>query len=55
MIFCRKLFVSQFRKKFERNLLGFYLISGIEKIYAEEGYVLIFCRKVFVAQCRKKM
>ena len=29
------------------------LISGIEKIYASEGYVTIFRRKFFVSQCRK--
>ena len=28
------------------------LISGIEKIYASEGYVTIFRRKIFVLQYR---
>ena len=54
MIFCRKLFVSQFRKKLERNFLGFHLILGVEKIYALEGYIMIFCRKFSVSQSREK-
>ena len=29
------------------------LISGIEKFYASEGYVMIFCRFFLVSQCRK--
>ena len=29
------------------------LISGIEKIYASEGYFMIFYRKIFVSQSRK--
>ena len=53
IIFCRKLFVSQFRKELERNLLGFHLILGNEKIYALEGYIMIFCRKFSVSQCRE--
>ena len=48
-----KTFVSQFRKKLERNLLGFHLILGIEKICALEGYIMIFCRKFSVSQSRE--
>ena len=29
------------------------LISGIEKFYAQEGYITIFYRKFFVSQYRK--
>ena len=31
-------------KKFEGEPFSISLISGIEKIYAQEGYVTIFCR-----------
>ena len=29
------------------------LVSGIEQIYASEGYVTIFLRNFFVLQCRE--
>ena len=32
----------------------FHSISGREKIYALEWYIMIFCRKFSVSQCREK-
>ena len=35
------------RKNSYRKPSLFYLISGVEKFYASEGYVMIFCRTFF--------
>ena len=40
-------------KNFVEEPSSLSLISGIEKIYASEGYVTILRLKFFVSQCRK--
>ena len=40
-------------KDFVGQLFRISLVSGIEKLYASEGYVTIFCRIFFVLQRRK--
>ena len=52
----RRNFLSHSAENFRRGeSFSVSLISGIEKLYASEGYVtiLIFCRIFFVSQCRK--
>ena len=51
--FPSKFFCLKVPKKFVREPFSVSLISGIEKFYASEGYVMIFRRKFFVSQCRK--
>ena len=51
-IFRQKVF-SHSAEKFFKEPFSVSLISGIEKIYAQEGYVTIFCRKFFVSQYQK--
>ena len=46
MIFFRKIFVSQCRKKFVARPFRESVIPGIEKSYASEGYVTIFRRNL---------
>ena len=52
-----QLLLKSFCLTVPKNIVGepfsVSLISGIEKVYASEGYVTIFCRKFFVSQCRK--
>ena len=50
-----KLFCLKVPKKFVREPFSVSLISGVEKFYASEGYVMIFCQKIFVSQCRKML
>ena len=53
-IFPSKVFLSHSTENFRMGVwepFSVSLISGIEKIYASEGYVTIFCRNCFVSQC----
>ena len=50
--FPRKNFCLTVLKTFVRELFRVSLISGIEKLYASEGYVTIFRRKKFVSEYR---
>ena len=45
-------FCLKMPKSFERESFSLSLISGIERIYASEGYVAIFRRNFFVLQYR---
>ena len=47
-----KIFCLTVPKKFVGEPFSVSLISGIEKLYASEGYVTIFRRKFFVSQYR---
>ena len=50
--FASKIFCLTVRKKIVVETFSVSLFSGIEKIYASEGYVTIFRRKLFVSQYR---
>ena len=50
--FPSKFFCLTVPKIFVGEPFSVSIISGIEKIYASEGYVTIFCRKIFVSQYR---
>ena len=50
--FRRRFFVSV-PKIFVGEPFSVSLISGIEKVFASDGYVTIFHRKFFVSQCQK--
>ena len=45
-----KMFCLKVPKNFAGEPFSLSIISGIEKIYASEGYVTIFRRKHFVSQ-----
>ena len=51
--FPSKIFCLTVPKNFVAESFSVSLTSGIQKIYATEGYLTIFCRKCFVSQCRK--
>ena len=51
--FRRKFFCLTVPKNFVWETFNVSLISGIEKIFASEGYVTIFCQTFFVSQCQK--
>ena len=42
-------------KKLVEEFYSVSLISVIEKLFAQEGYVMIFCRIFFVSQCQKNL
>ena len=46
-------FMSHSTEIFVEEPFSVSLISGIEKFYAQEGYIAIFCRKFSVSQNRK--
>ena len=48
-----KIFCLTVPKNFVAEPFSVSLTSGIETLYASEGYVMIFCRKFLVSQCRK--
>ena len=48
-----KIFCLTVPKNFVAEPFSVSLTSGIEKLYASEGYVTIFCRTFLVSQCRK--
>ena len=50
--FPSKVFCLKMQKTFVGESFSLSLISGIQKIYASEGYVTIFRRFVFVSQYR---
>ena len=50
--FSVKSFCLTVLKTFVRELFRVSLISGIEQLYASEGYVTIFRRKYFVSEYR---
>ena len=49
-IFPSKIFCLKMPKNFVGASFSLSIVSGIEKIYASEGYVTIFRRKFFVSQ-----
>ena len=51
--FASKIFRLTVPKNFVGQPFRVSLVSGIEKVYASEGYVTIFCRKFFVSQYGK--
>ena len=51
-IFSVEHFLSQSAEKFRRGTFSLSFFSGIEKIYASEGFVTIFHRFFFVSQYR---
>ena len=51
--FLSKIFCLTVPKNAVGEPFSLSLFSGIEKIYASEGYVTIFRRKFFVSQYRK--
>ena len=51
-IFSVEIFLSQSAKKFRGGTFSLSLFSGIEEIYASEGFVTIFRRSFFVSQYR---
>ena len=51
--FLSKIFCLTVPKNFVGEPFSVSLISGIEKIYASEGYVTIFCRN-FLSRSAKK-
>ena len=51
--FPSKIFCLKVPKKYVLEPFSVSLISGVEKFYASEGYVMIFCQKIFASQCRK--
>ena len=52
--FPSKFFCLKVPKKFVREPFSVSLISGIEKFYASEGYVMIFRRKFFLSHSAEK-
>ena len=48
-VFRQILFVALCRKMFVGESSSNSLVSGIDKLYAYEGYVMIFCRNLFVS------
>ena len=48
--FRRHFFCLKVPKNFVEEAFSLSLISGVEKIYASNGYVTIFYRKLFVSQ-----
>ena len=51
--FSAKIFFVTVPKKFVREPFSLSLISGVERLFASDGYVTIFHRKLFVSQGRK--